>query len=250
MAITTNNMRRLITAVPFSFITFLVQGQFNDSTKHYVRFSAAGNLNRSNSATAYLLNQDVRFSVKNKHTTLNTAAAWLYGQQGSTLTNNDFNATADFNLYFDSSKLYCWALANYTASYSLKIVSQLQSGLGAAYNFVNTDKAWLNLSEGILYETSRLATGNPALNRYQTFRNSLRLSYKFIIGGRVTFSGTNFLQQAFGNDHDYILRINNSLGIKLNKWISLGTTIGYNRFKRTGTENLLFTYGLMAEKYF
>jgi hypothetical protein len=239
----------------FSFFAFLLctlsaKAQFSDSVTHYIRLSAAGNLNRSNSSTAYLLTNDVRYSIKNKRTTLNAGGSWLYGEQEHSVTNNDFIATTDFDLYHDSSNLYYWALANYTSSFSLKINSQFETGLGTAYNFVNTASSWLNLSEGILYETNNLNTGNPAVDEYHTFRNSLRLSYKFVIKKTVTINGTNFLQQAFGNGNDYIIRTTNSLAFKLNKWISLATNISYNRFKRTGTDNLLFTYGLVAEKYF
>ena len=240
---------------PIPIIFFILcnsaaQAQFTDSTTHLFRFSAAGNLNRSNNTAAYLLNNDARFSIQNKRTTLNTMAAWLYGEQGSTLTNNDFISTTDFNLYIDSSNLYYWALANYTTSFSLKISNQLQGGLGVGYNVVNKDNAWLNISEGIIYESSNLTTGNPELDRYQTFRNSLRLAYKFTIQKAVTFSGSNFVQHALGDASDNIIRTNNSLSVKLNTWMSIGTTITYNRFRRTGTENLLFAYGLMAEKYF
>lgn len=237
-------------SVLFVVCGLFAQAQFSDSVTHYVRLSAAGNLNRSNNSTAYLLNNDVRYSVKNKRTTVNAVASWLYGEQDNQVTNNDFNATGDFNLYHDSSNLYYWALANYATSYSLKINSQLQTGLGAAYNFVNTSASWLNVSEGILYETSHLNTGDPVIDQYHTFRNSLRVSYKFVIKNAITLSGTNFLQQAFANKSDYIIRTDNSLGIKLNKWIALTTNVVYNRFKRTGTDNLLFTYGLVAEKYF
>lgn len=241
--------RVLITAVSFFSVLFL-HAQFNDSLTQHIRFSASGNLNRSNNATAYLLTNDARYSIRNKRTTLNAVAAWLYGQQGSRLTNNDFSMTADFNLYPDSSRLYFWGLANFTTSYSLRIRNQLQGGLGAAYNFINTPSAWLNLSEGILYEASHLNTTDPEKNQYQTFRNSLRLAYKFVIWNALTFSGTNYWQPALGNSSDYTIRTTNSLGVKLNTWISIGTTISYNRFNRTGSENLLFTYGLVLEKYF
>lgn len=240
----------------FSLITFLLLGsffscaQFNDTLTHYARVAASGNLNRSNNTSTYLLANEARYSVKKKRTTLNTVATWLYGEQGSRLTNNDFITTTDFNLYRDSSNLYYWALVNYTASYSLKINNQLQGGLGLAYNFVNTATAWLNLSDGILYERSRLATGDPAINQYHTFRNSLRFSYKFVIKKMVTINGTNFLQLSLTHGNDYIVRTSNSLGIKLNQWIVIGTTVSYNQFKRTGTENLFFTYGIVAEKYF
>lgn len=234
----------------FLFCGAFAQAQFTDTTTHYIRLSATGNVNRSNGAAAYLLANEARFSIKNRHTTLNAATAWLYGEQGSNLTNNDFTATADFNLYRDSSNLYCWALGNYVSSYSLKIRNQIQGGLGAAYNFVNTANAWLNLSEGLLYEASHLNTGNAVLNQYHTFRNSLRLSYKFIINKTVTVNGANFFQQALDNGSDYSLRVNNGLGIKLTKWMSFTATVSYNQFRRTGTENLLFTYGLVAEKFF
>lgn len=226
------------------------QAQFTDSTTRYFRFSATGNLNRSNSSSAFLFNNDARFSVRNKRTTFNTVAGWLYGEQGSELTNNDFTSTSDFNWYRDSSAIYYWALVNYTTSYSLKINNQLQAGLGAAYNFVNTADTWLNLSEGILYETSSLNTDKQENNRYHTFRNSLRLSYNFLIGQSLSLKGANYFQQAIGDGSDYIFRTSNSLQFKLNKWISLGSTISYNQFRRTGTENLLFTYGIVAEKYF
>lgn len=234
----------------FLFWGFLAQAQFTDSTTHYIRLSATGNVNRSNSAAAYLLANEARFSIRNRRTTLNTATAWLYGEQGGNLTNNDFSATADFNLYRDSSNLYYWALGNYISSYSLKIRNQTQGGLGAAYNFVNTATAWLNLSEGLLYEASHLNTGNAALNQYHTFRNSVRLSYRFTVNKTVTVNGANFFQPALGNGSDYSLRVNNGLGIKLTRWMSFTASVSYNQFRRTGTENLLFTYGLVAEKFF
>lgn len=234
----------------FLFLAPFAQAQFSDSITHQVRLSAAGNLNRSTNVTAYLLTNDARFSVRNKRTTLNTAATWLYGEQGSTLTNNDFSTTADFNLYRDSSKLYYWALANYVTSYSLKINNQLQTGLGAAYNFLNNATAWLNLSEGVLYETSSLATGDPSRDKYQTLRNSLRLSYRFALQKAVTFSGANYYQQAFSDGSDNIVRTSNSLSVKLSSWISVGATLTYNRFRRTNTENMLITYGIVAEKFF
>lgn len=242
---------RLFVALAFVFLCRLpAQAQFSDSVANYIRFSAAGNLNRSNSATAYLLTNEARYSRKKQNTTLNTIASWLYGEQSSNLTNNDFLATADFNLYRDSSKLYYWALANYTTSFSLKINKQLQTGLGAAYNFVNTPNAWLNLSNGILYETNRLTTNEPAGKRYRTVRNSLRVSYKFVFNKTVTLNGANFFQQALGNAGDYIIRTTNSIGIKLNKWVSFAGTLNYNQLRRTGRENLLLTYGLVTEKFF
>jgi hypothetical protein len=100
---------RSFLVVSFIFYSFAVRAQFTDSTRHYIRLSAAGNLNRSNNATAYLLTNGMRYSIKNSRTSFNAGANWLYGEQDHNLTNNDFNATADFNLYHDSSNLYYWA---------------------------------------------------------------------------------------------------------------------------------------------
>jgi hypothetical protein len=85
---------------------------------------------------------------------------------------------------------------------------------------------------------------------YQTVRNSFRLSYRFVIADFVTINGTNYLQNSLTNANDFIIRSQNGAGIKLNKWLSFATTVSYNQFSRTGTENLLFSYGLAAEKYF
>lgn len=241
---------RTLLSIGLLFFSLSSQGQFSDSVTHHLRVAASGNINRSNSAAAYLLNNDARFSIKNKRTVFNTNAVWTYGEQNATLTNNDFSSSTDFNIYPDSSKLYYWGLANYTTSFSLRIQHQVQTGLGAAYNFINRPEAWLNISDGILYETSRLTAFATASQRYHTFRNSLRLGYRFVIQGAVRVEGTNFLQQALGDAGDYILRTNNSLSVKLSSWVSIGTTLTYNQFRRTGTDNLLLTYGIIAERFF
>lgn len=229
---------------------FFAAAQFNDSLTHMARFSAAGNINRTNLATSYLLNNEVRYSVKKPRTVLNTSAGWIYGQQGDILTNNDVNTSLDFNLYNQRGNFYYWGLATYTSSLSLQINNQLQAGLGVAYNFVNNTNTWINLSDGILYETSSLAISNTADENYQTFRNSLRLVYRFLLWDLVSINGSNFLQNSLKNSDDYIIRSTNSAGLKLNKWLSFTTSVTYNQFRRTGSENLLFTYGLTAEKYF
>jgi hypothetical protein len=196
------------------------------------------------------LNNEARFSIRKPKTVLNTFAAWVYGEQGGRPTNNDFVSTVDFNLYNTTGNFYYWGLANYTTSLSLKINHQMQSGLGAAYNFVNTPASWINLSDGLLYETSSLSINSSGQTNYQTVRNSLRLAYRFTFGEKVTISGTNYIQNALNNGSDYLVRTNNSAGVKLNKWLSFTTAVSYNQVRRTGSENLLFTYGLTAEKYF
>lgn len=224
-------------------------GQFNDSITHFVRFAATGNINRTNAGSAYLLNHEGRFSVKKQRKVFNAFAGWVYGYQNNNKSNNDVTTTVDFNLYRDSSHLYYWGLANYTSSYSLKIKNQLQSGLGVAYNVVNKPVFWLNLSDGILYETSSLRITASDYNNYNTFRNSFRLSFRFTVKN-FSIAGTHFIQNSLRYKQDYIIRSTTSAEVKLNKWINLNASLVYNQFKRTGAENLLLTYGLAAQRYF
>lgn len=231
------------------FTSLSARGQFSDSITHFVRFAATGSINRTASSIAYLLNHEGRFSLKNKQKVFNAFAGWVYGYQNGVKANNDVTTSADFNLYRDSSHLYYWGLANYTSSYSLKIKSQVQTGLGAAYNAVNTPTFWLNLSDGILYEWSSLRTEGNYFDNYSTFRNSFRLSFRLTLKN-VSLTGTHFLQNSLRYKQDYIIRSTTGVELKLNKWISFNTALVYNQFRRTGTENLLLTYGLAAQRYF
>ncbi len=232
----------------FMLLSSYCQGQFNDSLTHHLRLSASGNINRTANNIAYLLSNDARFSIRNKTTVLNTAASWVYGKQNAALTNNDFAITADVNRYA-STNFYYWGLANFTTSLSLRLNRQLQTGIGVAYNFVNNQQAWLNVSNGLLYETSSLLR-NDADERYNTIRNSFRLSYRFTINGAVMLNGVNYWQPSFRNGNDFILRTNNSIGYKLNRWLALTASLAYNQVRRTRAENLLFTYGLTAENFY
>ncbi|WP_423146395.1 DUF481 domain-containing protein [Rubrolithibacter danxiaensis] len=224
--------------------------QFSDSTHYYLNASSSGNLNNTNTGHSYLLNNGLRFSIKKKKISLNASESWLYGKQDSNLTNNDFSSYLDFDFYPRSPKFYYWGLANYTTSYSLKINNQFQTGLGIAYNFIDRENLRLNLSDGILYESSDLYINGEERDIYHTFRNSLRLVFKWSIKEVLVFEGTGFLQNSLQYKNDYIIRANSSVSFKLNKWLSVGTTATYNRFERTTRENLLLSYGLILEKYF
>lgn len=238
------------------FVYFLVVlpllgfAQFSDSLTHRVSVAASGNINRTNTGTAYLLTNEARFGVRKKRTTMNSMVNWIYGEVQNNLTNNDFTTTHDVNLYNRNGNFYYWGLANYVSSFSLKINRQLQSGLGVAYNFIDRPEAWLNLSNGLIYETSNITLTDGARDTYQTVRNSLRLSYRFVVAEVITFEGSNFLQNSLNNSSDFIIRSRNSAGIKLKKWLSFSASLGYNQISRTRRENLQFTYGIMLEKYF
>ncbi|WP_347343813.1 DUF481 domain-containing protein [Mucilaginibacter sp. JRF] len=174
----------------------------------------------------------------------------MYGRQQDELTNNDFSTMFDFNLYKTFPHFFYWGLANYNTSYSLKINNQLLTGLGIAYNLIDKPDSWLNISDGILYDKSDLMLNGTTREDYHTFRNSLRLAFRFNIKGFVVLESSTFLQSSLNKGDDYIVRSTNSLSFKLNKWLALTTALNYNRQNRTNSENLLFTYGLTLEKYF
>ncbi|QNL52636.1 DUF481 domain-containing protein [Olivibacter sp. SDN3] len=213
-------------------------------------YSSSGSVNKTGDGTAYLLNNGLKFNVKKKDISLNFNNNWVYGRQRDILTNNDFSSSLDFNLYKTFPHFFYWGLANYNTNYSLKINNQLLTGLGIAYNFLDGDEAYLNLSNGVLYDKSDLLQDDTVREIYDTFRNSLRLMFRFNIKSFIVLESSSFWQQSFNHQNDYIIRSNTSLSFKLSDWLSLTTALSYNRLNRTASENLLLTYGLTLQKYF
>lgn len=224
-------------------------GQYNDSVHHYTSFASSGSVNQTNSTRNYLLNNALKLGIRKKKIALNSTTTWIYGEQQKTLSNNDFNSTLDFNIY-TRSKFFYWGLGNYTASYSLKVNSQYQAGAGVAYYVVDKKIVHLNLSDGILYESSDITLSDSTHDKYNTFRNSFRLILRVNVKDMVTFSTTGFLQNSLQDENDYIVKANVALGFRLRKWLMLNTTYTYNRYNRTARENTLISYGLTIERYF
>lgn len=181
---------------------------------------------------------------------MNVNSAWIYGNTPEKLTNNDFNATLDFNLYKTFPHFYYWGLVNFTSSYSLKIKEQMQSGLGAAYRLIDQKDIMLNISDGILFERSNIIQEEGTELGYQTFRNSLRLQFRLQYKELLTFNSVGFYQPSLQYGGDFIVTANISLGIKVWKWLSFTTAFTYNKVSRTQRENTLITYGLVAERFF
>src|ERR1700740_1743703 len=136
------------------FLPLLLIAQYSDSTHYYAGAIATGTLNKTNTSHSYVLNNVVKFGIREKAISLNSYNSWAYGEQQKQLTNNDFNSTLDFNLYKAPPHFYYWGLATYLSSYSLKVNSQYQGGAGLAYNIIDRKKVRLNISDGILYEQS------------------------------------------------------------------------------------------------
>jgi hypothetical protein len=239
-------MKQLLAIAALFFSALTAFGQYNDSTFYRINVTSTGSINKTNDGRSYLLNNKLNFGVKRKDVVLNASNSFVYGIQNSTLTNRDFSSALTFNLYKTLPNFYYWGLLNYNTAYSLKINNQFLGGLGVAYNFFDSKNSYLNLSDGILYDKSNLLAN---LN-YNTFRNSLRLSFRFSFNDVVIVDGSNFLQSSLSNGNDYIIRSNTSISFKLRKWISLTTALNYNRMNITQRENLLLTYGVTIDKFF
>ena len=221
------------------------RAQFNDTTHYHLNIASTGSINKTDDSKAYLLNNALSFAIKQKDFSLSSTNSWIYGKQNNLLTNNDYSSSLVFNLYKTFPHFYYWGLVNYNTSYSLKINNQILAGGGIAYSFIDKKNAYVNLSDGVLYDQSDLVV----INNYHTYRNSLRLQFHFA-SDLFTLDGSNFLQNSFSRDNDYIIRTTTTLGIKLRKWISLTTTLNYNKMSITQSDNLIFTYGLTLDKYF
>ncbi|MBD0367953.1 MAG: DUF481 domain-containing protein [Flavisolibacter sp.] len=207
-------------------------------------------MNKTNTSKSFVITNGARFSIRKQSIALNSSGNWIYGEQQGRRTNNDLTTTLDFNLYKTFKHFYYWGLGNFDKSFSLKVNKRWQAGLGAAYSFIDTEKAFLNLSDGILYESSDVTLHDSTRSRYHTFRNSLRLRYRFVIQQKVVLDGTHFWQPSLQYKDDSIIKSASSLSLMLNRWLNLTTALTYNRVTRTEKENLLLTFGLTVEKYF
>jgi hypothetical protein len=234
----------------FAFVSPLA-AQFNDSTNYYIRHSSTGIINKTNDRDAFVLNNNLRFSLYKKNISVNTTNSWIYGEQQDAVSNNDFSSTLDFDLYKSLKHIYYWGLVNYEKSVSLGIHNRLQAGLGVGYYVIDRENFVLQLSDGILYETSELYTQEGVTNPdYETYRNSFRLKFRFLFRDAVTLDGVDFVQHSLSNRKDYIIRSNTNLSVKLYKWISVTVSVAYNKLNESHRENFLLNYGLTIEKYF
>ena len=232
------------------FCTYHASAQFNDTTNYHVIFNGTGSVNRARDGNAYLLNNGLRFELKKKSIALNATNNWVYGKSNGDLTNNDFSSTIDFNLYKAIPHAYYWGLVNYNTSFSLKINKQLLAGGGIAYSILDKPNTYLNISDGILYDLSDINTTDTTRENYHTYRNSFRLQMHFLIANLITVDSGNFLQNSLTRGGDYIIKSTFGLGFKINNWLTLNSSLSYNKISRTDSENLLLTYGLKVERYF
>ena len=235
------------------FLLWLFPGfswaQYNDSVHYYTGVASTGSYNKTNTSRAYLFSNTVKLGIRKEAISLNATNSWVYGQQQRNTTNNDVGSVLDFNVYKLGKHAYYWGLASYMSSLSLKVNNQYQAGAGVAFNILDGKDLHLNVSDGFIYDNVDLYLKDTIRDVYSTGRNSFRLMFR-CHKGVFTFNGTGFLQNSLWRSSDYIVKVNASIGVKINKWLSFTTACTFNRFNRTGKENTLLTFGLTIDKYF
>lgn len=240
-----------ITVLACLWLTGSTYGQFNDSTSYHLSSALSGNINKASGTTNYLLNQSLKFRIQKNRLVWNTSNVWLYGMNAGKLVNNDFTSNTDFNIYpKKDAPLNYWGLVNYTSSYSLKIISQFQGGAGMAYRIVGQKNVLLRISDGLLYERSKVILSDSATEAYSTVRNSLRLQLRLKLSDWLSTESTGFWQPSLLDGTDFIINANSTLNLKIKKWLSLTASVNYMKISRTQRENLLFIYGAVVDYYF
>jgi hypothetical protein len=225
--------------------------QFSDSVRYHVVYATTGVLNNTNTTFNYLFTNSLRLNTRQRKVDANAALSWVYGQQGTRLSNNDFSAVTDFNFRSKWPRFYSWGLGSFEKSYSLKVANRTQAGAGLAYRILERpDSLQLNVSNGLLYEYSELIPNDSTRDMYSTVRNSLRIRLRVRLQQLVTLDGVTFIQQSLSDGNDYIIKSNATLSIRLRRWLALSAALSYNRVERTKSENLLLTFGVTMDSWF
>lgn len=227
------------------------RAQFSDSVRYHCVYTGTGVLNNTNTAFNYLVTNSLRLGMRQKRVDANAALGWIYGQQGTRLSNNDFSSIVDLNFRSRLPRFYYWGLGSFEKSYSLKVANRTQGGAGFAYNVLDRpDSLQLNISDGLLYEYSELVPTDSTRDRYSTIRNSLRVRLRIRVQRYITLDGVAFVQQSLGDANDYIVKSNATLSVKLKRWLALSAALNYNRVQRTRSENLLLSFGVTVDSWF
>ena len=231
--------------------TMALCAQFSDSVHYFINYAATGIINRTNISKSYVFNNALKASVNKNDFSLNSAASWIYGELNQRLSNNDFSATLDFDYRKDSNRVAYWALANFDKSYSLNINRRYQYGAGASYNFIKEGDDRINISNGLIFESTNLKLNDSLNDFYQTWRNSFRLKYRFgIKNDLLVLEGIHFLQNSLSVKSDYIIKSSSTLSVRIYRWVNFTSALTYNKLNRLKKENLLITLVVSFERYF
>jgi hypothetical protein len=224
----------------------------SDTLQYKLGLANTGILNHTRLTNAYTLSNTLRFGVKGRKTELDAGANYTYGVTDNELVNNDVTANLSGNRYvFADRRFYIWGLGAYESSYSLGVASRTQTGIGIAWSPIDSPRAYVNFSEGVLVENSNIKQPDNSTSTQQTLRNSFRFRFRFAsANAAVVFEGTNSIQNSFEDFNDYLLRFNNSLTIKVYKGVGLTAAAAYNKVTATNRENLLLTLGFKVDYVF
>jgi Protein of unknown function, DUF481 len=215
-----------------------------DTVIYSVHASSMGSFSKTNDLNSFLLNNVVKLGMTKGKFSMQTSNGWIYGKQSDVKINNDFTSVLEADYLKNIHKLYFWGIATFDKSYSLKIDYRYQVGGGPGYRLVKSDHVSVTISDGILYEEGDVTDAEQGEIRYSVWRNSLRLKYHWIINNVVTLDGTGFIQPSISTRNDNIIKYTTTLSFKLRKWLTLTSSLTYNRLTRTDRENLVFTYGI------
>lgn len=213
-------------------------------TVYSVNASSTGSFSKTNDLKSYIFNNVVKFGMTRGRFTLQNSEGWIYGAQSGVKINNDYSVVLEGDYLKNTNKLYAWGLGTFDKSYSLKVNYRYQVGAGPGYTVVKKDKIAVIVSDGILYERGDLVDPELGALSYSTWRNSFRLKYHWLIHDLVSWDGTGFVQPSLSHGHDNIIRYSTTLSVKLRKWLSVTSSLTYNKLTRTERENLVVTYGV------
>lgn len=212
---------------------------------YHLELSAGGNYSTTTpSKESIMFHHQVGLGLEKKKLELNTKATWIYELQNRSLTKNDFNFTLDFNYYLqENKKFYTWGLNNYQSAYSLKIRSQYQAGVGLAYELINTNHFFLRISDGVLWEASNIIKMEELIN-YATWRNSLRIQFKYGYKDLIHFNYIGYWQPSLMDFQDQQIKMTASLNIKIWKQLDFKIEGQYNLVTATHQSSTLLVYGV------
>lgn len=232
-----------------------VQGMYAQDTvkhiPHQLQLNLGGSINKTGDGVSYLLQHGLGYQYRHQYDVLNARFKHVFGQSLNTLTNRDYTFGMDYNRFWTPGKIwYTWVLGNYTSSYSLNVLSQWQLGIGLAWNAVDRDDLWLNISDGIIYETGRIVNTELLEENRQTLRNSLRINFGWVWKEKLEFKTVNYWQPSLHQISDYLVNSQTDLKYRFYKGFQLALSLSYNKASMTDKENLVFTYGISwSEKF-
>ncbi|MEO5979056.1 MAG: DUF481 domain-containing protein [Chryseolinea sp.] len=242
--------RRWIFSILVILTTSAVHAQFNDSTNHYIYVGSTGAFNKTNDLKSYVLNNAVKFTISKKAVSFHTAHSWIYGQQSDVKINNDFSSVVELDFLKNKRRFYYWAMGTFDKSYSLKIDYRFQGGLGVGYYVIDNPEWIILLSDGFIFEKGNLTDKVLGDRNYDVWRNSARVKYRWVLSDIFILDGSAFVQPSITTSHDTIIKSSTTLSLKLKKWLSVTSSVTYNRITLTERENLFVTYGVVLERFF